>query len=395
MKIDAQYLLSKALGLRLVFGFLAIAVVGFAIAFLGSNNAALWQGYWLAFIFYTAISLGGLYFVLMQHLTRSGWSVVVRRLSEHFMRNIWIMLLFLLPLIFGMHDLFSWSDTAHAAHDPILQAKAPYLNVPFFWIRSIGYFLIWGGIAAYFFALSRKQDSTGNPELTANLQAKAGIALVVYGLTQTFASFDWLMSLSPHWFSTLFGVYFFAGTAVVFLAALSVTLLILRSRGILAKVVTVEHYHDIGKLLYGYMMFWGYLAFSQLMVIWISNIPEEGAWYIVRGSYGSPWQWVTILLAVGYFVIPFFLFMSRHAKRNLVVHFAIALWLMAMPLVDYFWIIQPNFTPTSLGLSWAHLGMFLGVGGVYFAALCWQMSAHPLVPVQDPRLSESLHFENF
>lgn len=350
--------------------------------------------YLTGFVLFLALSLGAMFFVIVQYATRAGWSVLVRRVPEVLMKNIDIVGLFSIPILLGMYQLFHWTDAAHVAHDPILLAKKGYLNIPFFLVRFVGYWGVWYWLSNTFFKKSVAQDDSGDENLTAKLQSFSAPSIVLFGLTITFASFDWIMSITPHWFSTIFGVYIFAGACVVSLCVISILLMTLKKAGFLKKV-TVEHFHDLGKLLYGFNIFWTYIAFSQYFLIWYANIPEETIWFMHH--FSGSWEKVAAFLAIGHFGIPFVLFMSRHAKRNLKFHLIMAIWIIIMQYIDFFWIIMPSASHTGhseFHFSLLNLGPVLLIGGVYFAVFFKRLSKVSLFPNQDPRLKESIHFHN-
>jgi len=219
------------------------------------------------------------------------------------------------PLLLEKSSLYVWADPSVVADDEALHQKvAYYLNPGFFAVRAVLYFVVWIGLARFFLRRSITQDESGDPALTQRMERGSPAALLLFALTVTFASFDWLMSLEPKWFSTIFGVYYFSGAAVGFLAAIILLVMLLQATGRLTSSVTVEHYHDLGKLLFGFVVFWGYIAFSQYMLIWYANIPEESVWYLAR-QQGS-WKWVSLVLLFGHLLIPFFGLLPREAKRR-------------------------------------------------------------------------------
>lgn len=348
--------------------------------------------YLTVFCFFLTLSLGSMFIVLILHLTRAGWGVVVRRISEHFMCNVGYMAILFIPLAFGVHDLYHWTHADEVAIDHLLQIKSPFLNIPFFYLRTILYFGSWIWLARRFFKYSILQDKKADSNITLKLQKSAAYSILIYGLTQSFAFIDWVMSITPHWYSTIFGVYFFAGSAMVAFVVLSLTLMYLRKNGFLANIVSVEHFHDLGKLSYGFMIFWSYIAFSQFFLIWYANIPEETLFY--QQHFNGTWNHVSLLLCIGHFAIPFLGFMSRHIKRNLTLHAIMASWLVFMHYVDMFWIIMPNITPEGFSFKLVDLTIFIGIGGVYFSLFFSRLKKYYLVPVNDPRLSESISFKN-
>ena len=362
------------------------------VFFITTDRHHFYYSYLFSFSVFTTISLGAMFFVLIQFLSRAGWSVAVRRIPEYLMSNIGIMCVLFIPIIFGIHDLYHWSHADALMSDRILQGKAPYLNRVFFIVRAILFFAVWLLISKLFSGKSELQDYDSNIEHTALLQRCSPVAVILFALTLTFGFIDWVMSLTPHWYSTIFGVYIFAGSMVSFLAINSIIYILLVKKGILKKSVTIEHFHDLGKLLYGFNVFWAYIAFSQYFLIWYANIPEETIWY--GHHFAGNWNTVAILLSIGHFAIPFVLFMSRHAKRNLSFHFGMAIWLLLMHILDLYWVIMPTVSPDGIHVTVTDISTFLAIGGIYFYVFIKMMSKGYLIPVNDPRIDESLKFEN-
>ena len=352
--------------------------------------------YLVSFSFFLSISLGALFFVLLQHLVKAGWSVTVRRLAEVLAANTLCMavlfLPILVPLLAGQTGLYAWSDPARVEADALLQWKTPYLNVPFFAVRALIYFAVWIVTARFFLAQSTRQDDSGDPALTRRMEKGAGVALILFGLTVTFAAFDWLMSLDPTWFSTIYGLYFFSGAVVAFFAAIILLAIILQAGGLLSRSITVEHYHELGKLLLGFIIFWGYMAFSQYLLIWYANIPEESVWYLVR--HEEPWAWVSLALLFGHLLIPFLGLLSREMKRRKILLGGWAVWMLVIHWVDLYWLVMPTFSPESVPFRLLDVCCIIAVGSLYLAGLCWSVRSRALVPKKDPRLQESLAFEN-
>src|SRR5687767_1587590 len=286
------------------------ALLGIAAsAILGAANPKQFFLSWLvSFLFFLSLALGALFFVLIQYAAQGGWGIVVRRIGETTFATLPVMAALFLPLLLGLHDLYEWSHADAAEHDALLRWKAPYLNVPFFLIRAALFFGIWSFIALLYYRGSRGQDETGDPGVSARLRRLAGPAIMVLALTQTFASIDWIMSLTPHWYSTIFGVYFFAGSFVGFIALLSVIVVAMRRAGLLDTIISDEHLHDIGKLLFAFTAFWAYIAFSQFFLMWYANLPEETIWYKAR--IDGSWLQVSLFLMAGHFVAPFFYLMG-------------------------------------------------------------------------------------
>ncbi|HLA84797.1 MAG TPA: quinol:cytochrome C oxidoreductase [Thermoguttaceae bacterium] len=352
--------------------------------------------YLVNYVFFLTISLGALFFVVLQHLVRAGWSVAVRRLAEMLAINAgWWALLFLpmlVPVVLGTSNLYVWSRPEVVAADSLLQAKAPYLNEWFFTVRAFLYFLIWGTTAHFFLTRSTRQDVSRDPALTRRMEKAAPAAMILFGLTVTFASFDWLMSLTPDWFSTIYGLYVFAGAAVAGLAALILLAMTLQGVGLLRRMITVEHYHELGKLLFGFVIFWGYMAFSQYMLIWYANIPEESVWYLARQS--GLWAWVTLGLVFGHLLIPFLGMLPRFVKRRKMLLGFWAAWILVFHWIDIYWLVMPTFSPERAGLTMTDLACLVGLGCLFVAGLIRAAGRGELAPVGDPRLGESLAFGN-
>jgi hypothetical protein len=372
----------------------ACALLGAAgCAILGAANPKQFFFSWLvSFLFFLSLALGALFFVLIQYATQGGWGIVVRRIGETVFATVPVMAALFVPLLFGLHDLYPWSVPGAAEQDALLRWKAPFLNVPFFLMRAALYFGCWSFIALLYYRLSRRQDATGDPAVSARLRRLAGPAIIVLALTQTFASIDWIVSLTPHWYSTMFGVYFFAGSFVGFIALLSVVAPAMRGAGLLETVITPEHLQDLGKFLFAFSAFWAYIAFSQFFLIWYANLPEESIWFKARLE-GS-WTIVSLLLMAGHFGVPFFYLMGRAVKRRGWTLAVGGMWLLAMHFVDIYWQVMPTLHPEGVRPSVLDAAAFVAVGGCFIAATGWLMRRQALVPLRDPRLAESLAFEN-
>lgn len=386
-------------------GALGVAVV---LGFLGGSEA-FFRGYLLNFAYFLSLTLGAFFFVLIQHATRAGWSVVVRRLAEQVMAGFPLMAALSLPLVLaillgwpnGIHAVYAWTDPELVAHDALLQYKRGYLNGGFFFVRVLIYFGVWIWLGNYLYQRSLRQDVTGDVRLTSEMQAISSPGLILFALTTSFAAFDFLMSLDPHWFSTMFGVYYFAGAAVGAFALLAVLMFTLQAYGRLERCVTTEHYHDVGKLVFAFVVFWAYIAYSQYMLIWYSNLPEETGWYLVRQQ--GPWLAVSLALLFGHFIVPFLGLISRIPKRRKQTLLIGALWVLALHWVDMFWLVLPRNIGHGAEARVAGLDVweliqcavcFIGVGGVFVWGLAGRMARAALIPERDPRLGESLGFEN-
>jgi hypothetical protein len=368
-----------------------VGLVG-SFALSSGHTAQLYFSWLVAYLYFLSIALGALFFVLVLFVCHAGWAVALRRVVENVMATLPIFALLFLPIWIGRHELYSWTDVAEVAKNPVLKGKSGYLNETFFALRAVLYFAAWSGLALYFSAQSQKQDQTGDERITRRLIAVAAPGIVVFSLTITFAAIDWIMSLDPEWYSTMFGVYYFSGSILAAFAFLAVAIAFLHSRGLLRDVITTEHVHDVGKLLFAFTVFWTYIAFSQYFLIWYGNIPEETAYFMQR-SQGS-WPAVGKVLMVGHFVIPFFFFMPRATKRSEPFVVLGALWLLGMHFMDIYWCVMPVHLEHGVAFGALDATTILAVGGLFLAAFGWVSSRRALVPMRDPRLAESLSFEN-
>lgn len=354
-----------------------------------AHKAQALSSYLVAFLFVATLSVGGLFFTLLQHLVFARWSVAVRRIPENMAATTPVVVLLFIPIALGVKILFPWA--AGGELEPVVAAKTGYLNIPFFMIRAGFYLLTWVVLSVMLYRRSVALDRTGDPSLVLKLRGMAPAGVLLFGITLTFAGFDWVMSLEPAWASTMFGVYIFAGTILSTLCVISTTYLLLQRAGYLRGVVNAEHYHDLGKLTFGFIVFWAYIAFSQFFLIWYANIPEETVWYKHHWDHG--WAPLTVALVILHFAVPFFGLLSRHVKRFPAGLLIFSLLLIVMHAVDLFWIIAP-LKREEAGVTWLDFAAIIGTTGVFLAVLANRIGAAPLVPVKDPMLADSLEYDN-
>ncbi len=448
-------------------GLLGMAGVGAGFAQDGRRAAF---SYLFAFAVFLTLSLGSLFFVLIQHLTNAWWSVTVRRSAEFFMSALPVFALLFVPIGAAVDHLYPWAQAHHAAtahdgsaeglHEPtepgaaghsaaahgaaahgdghaapgqpghgapagralsfdeidhlnhghLLAKKSAFLNKPRFYAFALLYFLVWAFLSQRFYNNSRAQDSTKDIAYTNKNQALAPGATALFALSLTFAGFDWYMSLLPQWYSTIFGVQLFAASVVASLAAIVLLTLSFRNSGLTGDAINTEHFHDLGKLLFGFTCFWAYISFSQFFLIWYASIPEETLFFHLRWSNG-PWKPVSVTVVALHFVVPFFLLISRNVKRYFNQKFLQlgAALLLGIHVVEMYWLVLPNYAmhqqpalaieevarrPDAMAFHWLDLASLLGVGGIYLAVVFYRMAQAPLVPVGDPRLQRSLHLQN-
>ncbi len=442
---------------RLLFtvGAAAVLLAVLAVPFSDGGVRRFGFAYVLAFAFVLSLGLGSLFFVVVTHLFRAGWAVVIRRPAETFAANLSLLAVMFVPILllvwannglvypwaqpndqlkakyyeanYGGHsdaadpgavhilpvaaegddahhsggehgDAHAASSGVHVPPYDLVEKKKAYLNIGFFTVRWILYFVIWSILGYVYWRTSISQDVSGDHTLTNRLQGLAPAGILLFALTLTFASLDLLMSLDPAWFSTMWGVYFFSGSVVSTVAALILILMILQHYGLM-QAVNVEHYHDLGKLLFAFVFFWGYIAFSQYMLIWYAAIPEETGWFELHGVTTAPaemtgWTVVAIVLLVGHLLIPFAGLLSRHVKRRKWSLGFWAVWMIVMHVIDLWWIVMPSFNYQQVTFGVVEAGLLIGLTSIFLGAAVYRAASYPLVPQKDPRLQESLAFEN-
>lgn len=371
-----------------------VAIAGWAATGAGwaLDAKSFYSGYLLAFLYGISIAFGATFYVMVQHLTGSAWSVTVRRIMENLMRTMPVFLLLFVPVVLGIHHLYEWSHTEVAAKDPLLKHKLGYLNETWFVIRGflvIGLLSVW---ALLLWSKSRAQDDSGHLKHTLSLERWSAPGVIVLFLGGSVVAFDWIMSLDPHWFSTMFGVIFLAGGGLAFIATLILICLLFRRNGLLVNAVNQEHYHDLGKWLFALTVFWAYVSFSQYMLIWYGNLPEETIWF--KHRIEGSWLYVAAILVAGHFVLPFFSMLPRAMKRNRSVLAIFAGWMLVMHYTDLCWQVMPVFHPHGFGFHWVNLASLVAVAGTAGVVFWSGFRERPLVPVGDPRLKQSLAFHN-
>ena len=365
----------------------AVALLASAAAGYAGSAEPFFRSYLVGFVFWNGLALGCLAVLGLHYLTGGAWGVAIRRLLEAGTRTLPLMALLFLPVAFGLSHLYEWSLADAVAKDALLQRKAVYLNTPFFLGRAVLYFVLWLGLAWLLNRWSLAQDA-GAPGATRRLQRIGAAGLVVYALTVTFASIDWVMSLEPHWFSTMYGVIFMISQALGAMALMIAALVLLSRRKPLADFLKPSHLHDLGKMLFAFVMIWSYVSFSQYLIIWSGNLPEEIPWYIARFRGG--WGWVGLAVLLGQFLLPFLLLLSRAANRNPRILITAAALVVAVRFVDVLWLILPAFSRARFALHWMDLAVPIGIGGLWLAVFAAQLKKRPLLPVGDPEYAEAL-----
>lgn len=369
---------------------LGAGLAGLAVCALGGLLVSpdyFFRAWLVGWVYWVSVAAGCLALSMLHHMSHGDWGLVLRRSMEAASRTLPLLLVLALPLALGMSDLYAWARPA-ALSDPLLRLKAPYLNVPFFFGRLALYFAVWGGFAFVLGRLSAKQDQGEDPGVTRRMQVLAAPGLAAYCLAVTFAAVDWLMSLQPAWYSTMYGVYFLGCQGLSALAFLILFGLWLTRSEPLDRVIHPRLFHDYGKLFLAFVMLWAYFSFSQFLIIWSGNLPEETSFFLARFRHG--WGLVAVALALFHFVLPFVLLLSRDLKRNAGRLAVVALLMLVMRWIDLIWQVEPAFEHQEAAMFWMYLAAPVGIGGLWLAFFLRELRKRPLLPVNDPYLPEAL-----
>jgi hypothetical protein len=368
-----------------------IAVVLCAVGY-WQDPTRFFRSYMVAFAFTAAIGLGAFFFVMVQFLTGAAWSVTVRRIMENIMITLPVGALLFIPVAFGLKDIYSWADTAMVAADPVLKLKAGYLSQNAFLIRTYVFFALWSVWIFSIYRQSTKQDtekSIRQMHIASRWSAPGLFLVVVVG---TLASFDWLMSIEPKWYSTIFGLYILTGGALAFFSVVTLVALGFRRAGILTRAITMEHFHDLGKWMFALTAFYTYIAFSQYLLIWYANLPEETIWYRHRMAGG--WLYIALAMPFIRFIIPFFTLLCRPAKRSLKVLGLMAAWCLIVEYIDLYWVVMPAYFKDGPQPHWLDLATLAATLSICGLAFWGRFKRHKMTPVGDLRFEQSLQFEN-
>jgi len=383
---------------NILFGMIGIGVLSFFAGYFilsheparhGHSNPA-WSALLVAVALIIGVSLCGMFFTAVSHITGSHWSITVRRLTENYGRFMPFVLILLVLVFVGIHDLYEWSHHEVVEHDKLIKHKSGWLKAPFFMGRLAFFAIVWSVFGYFFYKRSVAQDTDKDVAHTKFNAKLSGAFIIVFALTLSITSFDLLMSLTPHWFSTIFGIYIFGGAYQTALASFVIFIYFLKKSGYLGNYVNENHIHDIGKFMLGFTVFWAYIGFSQFMLIWYANLPEETFWYEMRLTGG--WTSITVLLPFLKFVIPFLLLLNRPNKRDVDFLAKVSVWIICMEILELFWIVFPgNFEYFSLMSLVITFGVSLGVIGLFGFVILKGLESAKLIPIGDPRLEESLH----
>ena len=370
--------------------FLLAGAIGAVLSLVGAflNLTQFLQSYLMAYMLCLGVTLGCLALGMVHQLSGGAWGGVLRRPIGAATRVLPIMTLLFLPIALGMNRLYPWTNADLVAHDEVLQHKHLYLNTPFFLVRAAIYFLVWNTVTYFLNAWSLEQDRNPDPRIARRMQMLSAGGLLAYGLMITFASFDWLMSLEPHWFSTMYGVLIMGGQGLSAMAFLIASVVWLSRRPPLDRIVVPSHFHDLGNLLLAFVMLWAYFSFSQYLIIWAGNLPLEIGWYLHRSR--TSWRVVAIGLIVFHFALPFVMLLSRAVKREASAILVVALWILVARVIDLFWLIAPEFHQDGISVSPLDVLLPLTLGTIWLGCFVWQLRGRPILPVHDPEFDETL-----
>lgn len=360
----------------------AVFFIGLVVC-LFLDRRQFFQAYLLGWTFWTGIGIGSLALLMLQHLTGGGWGLVIRRVLEAATRTLPAMAILFVPVIIGAHDIYhEWMDPEEVAKHPAVQFKARYLNLPFFTIRTVVYFAVLLALMFFLNRWSMAQDRTADNRYTKNMRLLSGPGMVVLIFTVTFASVDWYMSLEPEWFSTIYGFIWVGAWSLSALAFVIAVMANLSNQEPMRRIVAPLHFHDLGKLLLALVMLWAYFAFSQFLIIWSGNLPEEISYYLKR-IYGA-WGFVIVTIGILHFGAPFLFLLSRELKRRPGRLVFVALLILLMRMIDLLWVLVPAFGKEHRWI-WFDVFALLGFGGLWLAYFTWQLNKRSLIPINDPQ----------
>lgn len=354
-----------------------------------------YQSYLFSYMLVVGLTLGSLGLLMLQHLTGGNWGIIIRRPLEAAAKNVLLLLVMFVPVFLGMKSLYSaWLDPARVKAEPLSAYQQHYLTSGGFIFRAAIYFVIWLVLSALFLSWSKKQDTNpGDASLQSRLKSFAGPGIILYVLAMTFASIDWVMSITPHWASTIYGFLFVAGQAISSMSLMIAVIVLLAGSEPFSSVLQKRHLHDLAKLLFAFNMLWAYFAFSQFLIIWSGNQPEEITFY--RNRLTGAWGVMAVIILVFHFAIPFFLLLSRDVKRTAGIVSKIAVWMIFMRLLDLFWMTRPGFEGARALPTWLDFVVPVALIGIWLGFFALNLKQRPLLPVGDPKLAEALaHHEH-
>lgn len=374
---------------KLAVGLTVVGLVLVIFAYLTDATRSAYNNI-ILLMFVTSIGLGSLFLIAIEYVSGAVWSTPFRRIAEILASLLLVVPILAIPIYFNIHEIYHWAHLDVVANDEILKHKSPYLNQTFFTIRIVAYFVIW---ILFYFLITRnslKQDVTKDQTLTKKNIKLSAFFIPLFAITVTFSAIDWMMSLEPHWFSTIYGVYYFAGTFLSSLACITFLIVYFHEKGMFVKGIVTDHYYSFGALLYGFINFWAYIAFSQYMLIWYANLPEETIWFLNR--WEGSWLIFSIVFVFIHFIIPFFALVSQPSKTNGKRLKFMSIWILVAHFMDLYFLVMPTFSPNGVSLGWIELGFFLLAFGIVFLVFSVRAKSVNLIPVGDPKLKRGIDF---
>jgi hypothetical protein len=342
-----------------------------------------WQSYLYAFVAIGALAIGSLGIFLLHNVVGGNWGVAIRRMIESGLQTLPLIALLAIPIFFGMHSLYKWTDATYRLEHFAVGHKAGYMNIPMFIARTVGYFLIWIFLGFRILKMANEQERTGDASLFTRIKNRSAPALLLFVLTTTLAFIDWVMSLEPDWYSTIYPWLFTVGEVLLTFAFMIALLVLFSKHAPFAGFVKKQHYHDLGNLMLAFTMLWAYMSFAQFLIIWAENLPDEIPWYIRRFSGG--WGYVGWFISIFHFFVPFVLLLMRFVKKHPERLRAVALWLIFVRFLDIYWFVQPAFRQRGFEFYWTDLAALIGMGGIWFAYFLRNLKARPMLVPHDPR----------
>jgi hypothetical protein len=369
---------------------LVIGVIAFAATLVGAfvDKQHFWQSYLYGYIAISALAIGSLGIFLLHNVVGGNWGVAIRRFIESGLQTLPLFALLVIPILFATTFLYKWTDATYRAEHFAVGHKAVYMNVPFFAGRTVFYFIVWIAMGSRILKMANEHDRTGDPALFKRIKGVSAPALLVFVLTTTFAFIDWIMSLEPDWYSTIYPWLFTVGEVLLTFAFMIALLVLFSKHEPFAGFIKTAHFHDLGNLMLCFTMLWAYMGLAQFLIIWAENLPDEIPWYIRRFSGG--WGYLGWFISIFHFCIPFFLLLMRFVKRNPQRLRVLAIWIIVVRMLDIFWYVAPAFRERKLEVYWTDLSALIGMGGIWLAYFIWNLKKRPMLVPNDPRNTYSV-----
>jgi hypothetical protein len=352
------------------------------------SPAQFFQSYLTGYMLVLGATTGCLALGMIHQLSGGAWGVVTRRIFGAASRVLPVITILFIPIVVGMPHLYEWTHADVVEADKVLTHKQLYLNTGFFLLRAVFYFAVWNIVSYLLNKWGLEQDRSGDPAIAKKMQKLSGGGLLAYGLTMTFASFDWLMSLDPHWFSTIYGILVLGGQGLTAMAVVIIALTWLSRREPLNTIAVPQHFHDLANLMLAFVMLWAYFSFSQYLIIYSGNLPEEITWYTQR--LDTSWRFIGLLLVLTHFAVPFLLLLSRPLKREPQTLVKVAIGILVVRVLDLFWLIAPHFHQSRLSVSWLDVVLPQALAALWVGCFLRELRGRPILPLYDPQFSEAL-----